>query len=392
MNYVVIRKQLIDEQTSDLLTSTIIKEEEIDGSAPYVTWPNSGWTQYFTTQDNTGFKDVVVSSSYNEAFNREVTTQQRVLCMKPSAGGTDNITITAPDGYLIKSYTIKGYNRTSGETFTLTAGTTTTNFSGGSASPATLTVSDINAPSTTFKFARTSGSGYALVTNFVVVLEQGYYAVKLNQVNPGVKGCSYATLYTDYDLRQTDSETKAYYVSGVVEGKAILKETAEGGRNIPKRTAVVLVNSEGTTQTAFTIATDMEPMVYESTNLLQGTLESMTLYMSTNPNLYSFGRRRPTGGGENDWVAGFYNNGQNMTLSANRCYLDTNVQPVQSATGFDLSFDEETTSVDEPLVVKHENSSATTLTGWYTLDGRKLSDKPVTKGLYIWNGRKYYIK
>ena len=398
MNYVVIRKQLIEEQTSDLLTSTIIKEGETDTNAPYVTWSTNVsanvWAKSFTTQDKTGFKDVVVSSSFDQAFNKESgTTQQRVLCMKPSAG-TDNITITAPDGYLIKSYTIKGYNKTSGETFTLTAGTTTVNFNGGSANPATFTVSNINAPSTTFTFARTSGSGsWAHVTNFVVVLERGYYAVKLNQVNPGVKGCSYATLYTDYDLRQTDSETKAYYVSGVVEGKAILTETAEGGRNIPKRTAVVLVNSEGTTQTAFTIiTTGMSPEVDESDNLLKGTLENMTLEMSTNPNLYSFGRRRPTGGGDNDWVAGFYNNGQNMTLSANRCYLDTNVPPVQSATGFDLSFDEETTSVDEPLVVKHENSSATTLTGWYTLDGRKLSGKPVTKGLYIWNGRKYYIK
>ena len=30
--------------------------------------------------------------------------------------------------------------------------------------------------------------------------------------------------------------------------------------------------------------------------------------------------------------------------------------------------------------------------GWYTIDGRKLSDKPTVKGLYIYNGRKVMIQ
>ena len=52
--------------------------------------------------------------------------------------------------------------------------------------------------------------------------------------------------------------------------------------------------------------------------------------------------------------------------------------------------DGETTSLSEKLKVKSEKLA--TATEWYTLDGRKLSQKPTAKGVYIHNGRKEVVK
>lgn len=395
LNYVIIKKELIDEQATDVLTSTIIKEGITDSDAPYVTWPSSGWTQYFTTTDKTGFADVVVRSSYSGAFNRE-GSGQRYLCFKPSkAGATDEITITAPAGYVIKSYTMTGYNKGS-ENYTLSAdGATSATLNGGSGSTATFSVNDVYTPTATFSFKSNSStnSSYALIRDFIVVLAPGYYAVKLNQVNPGTPGDrSYATLYTDYDLQQTDLSTKAYYITEVSDGKAKLTMTGNDGRDIPKRTAVLLVNSEGNVQTAFNIISELEPVVSESDNYMKGTLEAMTLEMATHDNYYSFGRRKLKTGGE--WVAGFYNNGKNSNISANRAYLviPTSMPPSPSEVkGYDISWDESEGEISNICEISKDNHSQSSM-GWYTLDGRKLTGKPTTKGIYINNGRKMVIK
>ena len=52
--------------------------------------------------------------------------------------------------------------------------------------------------------------------------------------------------------------------------------------------------------------------------------------------------------------------------------------------------DGETTSLSEKLKVKSEKFA--TAKEWYTLDGRKLSQKPTAKGVYIHNGRKEVVK
>ncbi len=399
-NYVVIKGNMISDQEVDLLSSFVIKTGETNTNAPYVNWASGGsdgWTKSFTTTATTGYADIVVSSSYDYAFNRE-SDGQRVLCLKASASGaTDNITITAPNGYIIKSYTMTGYNKES-ETYTLSAdGVSSVVLNGGKSSPATFTVSDVNKPSATFTFNSTSGSGsYANFTNFKVTLARGYYSVKLNQVNTSGDGDkkSYATLYTDMDLTQTDTQTKAYYVATVGEGKAQLTLTGNEGRDIPKNTAVVLVNSEGNTQTAFNVTTGMESVVSESNNLLKGTLVNMTLDMASHSNYYSFGRRRTRADEQSAWgdfIAGFYNNGKSITLGANRAYL---VTPASSARGFDLSWDDVVpTSIEQyPTSDTPHSTLDTQQSPWYTLDGRKLAKKPTQKGVYINGGKKVVVK
>ena len=60
------------------------------------------------------------------------------------------------------------------------------------------------------------------------------------------------------------------------------------------------------------------------------------------------------------------------------------------ASTFSMDFgDGETTSVNEELRMKNEESAAAQ---WYTLDGVRLSGKPSSKGIYIVNGKKIVIK
>ena len=55
-----------------------------------------------------------------------------------------------------------------------------------------------------------------------------------------------------------------------------------------------------------------------------------------------------------------------------------------------VSANGETTSLNEELRMKNEEFA--TATEWYTLSGRKLSQQPTAKGLYINNGRKVVVK
>ena len=47
---------------------------------------------------------------------------------------------------------------------------------------------------------------------------------------------------------------------------------------------------------------------------------------------------------------------------------------------------------DEEASISQLETTADTDTDWYTLDGRKLNDKPTEKGVYINNGKKIYVK
>lgn len=405
LNCVVISKELIEAKQTDLYTAKVISFGVTDGNAPWVTWPKSGWTSYFTTNASSGVAGVVVSAEH-WAFNRESNSTQRVLCVKPSAANTtDVITITAPDGYIIKSYTITGYNKASGETYTLTAADgTTEDLTGGSTR--TLTVDGVYKDETTFSFKSNSGTNdsYALVTQLHIELAQEY-SVVLHPVNaPNEDGDhkSYATLYVPFDLQQTDNKTKAYYVSEVMEnGRARLLPVGNDGRQIHHRTAVVLINESGAEHVSFAVTSDLSQIISESANKLKGTLEGQTLDLTnaTTNNYYTLGRRHYSqSGGWSPWVAGFYKTNTVLSLGANRAYLDTTVPPDNSGSsrGFDIFLDDGTTGIVLPMPSPEGKGGSSAFpqegTAFYTLDGRRVSGTPTAKGIYVKNGQKYVIK
>ena len=186
---------------------------------------------------------------------------------------------------------------------------------------------------------------------------------------------SYATFFYDRDV-QTDENTKAYYITTTNNGYAQLTEVANEGHDIPAYTAVVLVNSAKATNVEFTCVSGLSSVVDEGSNLLKGTLTSMTLDLSDATNYYSMGR---LGG-----VIGFYKfSGGNITLGANKAYLDTTTPSGNEVKGFTFDFE---TGIEE---VDNEQWTMDNVQ-IYNIAGQRLS-KP-QRGINIINGKKVLVK
>jgi hypothetical protein len=84
--------------------------------------------------------------------------------------------------------------------------------------------------------------------------------------------------------------------------------------------------------------------------------------------------------------------GNDYTFNAFRAFFKLNTPTAVRV--FNLSFGEEneSTGIVEAVANSKLNTLNSTLSEWYTMDGRKLDGKPATKGLYINNGRKVVIK
>ena len=117
-----------------------------------------------------------------------------------------------------------------------------------------------------------------------------------------------------------------------------------------------------------------------TTNMLVGVTTATTIGATDGDKtnfVLSNGAFHPTSGG---------------TLGANKAYLQiltTEWNAIKGSTSrLELCFDDET-ALSEELRVKSEEFA--TATGWYSLDGRKLSDEPTQKGIYIHNGKKVVL-
>jgi hypothetical protein len=79
------------------------------------------------------------------------------------------------------------------------------------------------------------------------------------------------------------------------------------------------------------------------------------------------------------------------TLNAFRAYFNVNLGGDSQVRAFRLNFGEEviTGIIDVPGSGLNAQDGADE---WYTLDGRKLNDKPSQKGIYIHGGKKVVVK
>ena len=369
IDYVVLSSDIVNAKIDELYDATFnpVVKNSVQGSNTgadsYGTFSNasSGWNTTWTSNANSGLAGVtVVASGYD--FDKATVYNQRVMTMRPSAdGATDDITITAPDGYYIDSYTITGRNYSSSQTYQLYVDEnekTTTSTSG-----ATFTVNNVNAPSTTFKFYGSSKTNYLCVTNFTIKV-CSKYSVNLNTVGDA----SYATLYLPFDVI-TDADTKAYYISNTSNGYATLTEVEDN--EIAANTAVLLIN-EARNTAEFSVTSGLTPQVGETDNHLKGTLVPMTLDLGSGTSFYSLGMK-------SDKI-GFYKFDNSTTtsiqLGANKAYLDTSAQ-ASEARGFVFDFDGSSTGIGSMY-----DGQGT----MYDLSGRRVDS--LKRGIYIVNGKK----
>ena len=371
INYITIAKEQIDawyEALYDDKYNPLVKNS-VQGSATGAnsygsfTEASNNWAKVWTSNASSGAAGLAIASP-GYALSHASVYNQRCLALRPSAdGATDEITITAPVGYYIDSYTITGRNYSANQTYQLyvdeNAKTTT------STSGATFSVDNVNAQSTSFKFYGSSASSnYLCITNFTIQL-RSKYPVKLNTVG----SASYATLYLPFDVK-TDANTKAYVIKAVGTDYASLTELDNS--EIAANTAVVLIN-ETSDAAAFTVAGEvLTQQVNESNNLLKGTLVSKSLDLSDETRNYSLGKLNGN--------IGFYKfEGGTITLGANKAYLE--VPASNGVKGFTFDFDDDATSIQNSKF-KIQNEDAPI----YNLAGQRLS-KPV-KGINIVGGKK----
>ena len=77
----------------------------------------------------------------------------------------------------------------------------------------------------------------------------------------------------------------------------------------------------------------------------------------------------------------------NGNIKGFRAYFQLKGESVSLARAFRMSFDDDATGIVTVL-----SDEPTTANGTYTLDGRRIEDRPTQKGVYIVNGKKTVIK
>lgn len=397
INFLTIAKEQVEawiEAEEDMKNAVMIADGTKDkGPASYGD-ANSGTingshqlTSVWTSKSTSGVAGLKLVADHDAFLQETAYSSFNCLGIKPSAGGaTDVVTITAPEGYLVKGYYMEAGFWTDKENYTITATdgegvkeyTTTAAPANGTMA---LNVTHIYKQSTTFSVQslQAANTRCLMINKFYVVLTKDY-PVALNAVGEA----SYATLYLPFDAK-TDDVTKAYYVETVADGVATLTELSEG--KIPAKTAVVLINNSAETSVTFGVEKGLAAAIGEDANLLKGTLVPMELDLSQESPNYSMGRK--------DGNIGFYkfdNNGSTtISLGANKAYLQVPAAE-SSAKGFTFSFGDPSGIT----LFGDESASDAFLQGGehvYDLSGRRISVSSVLpKGIYIVGGKKVAVK
>ncbi len=178
INYITIRRDALVESYAAARTAslTAVLAEQGSTAGPTATgaFSGTGWSSQWTCSQPARIAGLTVSTQHN-ALSVATVYDTRVVALRPSdAGATDAITITAPAGYLIDSYTIGGFFYTATETYRLTSadGSQTADICLNSGTPEKLTVEAIYEPTATFTLTSLGASNrmYACITDFCIRL------------------------------------------------------------------------------------------------------------------------------------------------------------------------------------------------------------------------------
>lgn len=373
INYVVISKSTLMKRIYEYLTENYTPEVTKEVKVVYGT---TGHTTYGSVSDDTwtsnatsGQTGMTLTKSDGE-FNQFSNWNSHFnLAYKPAAANTaSTLTLQAPEGFLIKSYTmLTAKTSTDTHTYTLEAddGTIVTpDYASSSSGYTTLSISDIYRPSTSISVTTTNGNKYIAIADFVVTLvtTPGDYPISLSAIG----GKSYATLYLPFGISLPD-EVTAYKIA--VDGE--WARPTSMGQELPAKTPAMLVSDEAFTQVVAQY--NPEAAADATGNVLQGVLEA-----TSGADLNGYVLNAPGG------QIGFYKLSSGGTLAANRAYLPSS--EVGSVKGFVLNWDELPTEINclSPTPSPMSKGSI------YNLAGLRMSK--LQKGVNIVNGHKVLVK
>ena len=171
-------------------------------------------------------------------------------------------------------------------------------------------------------------------------------------------GQKWASFYTPSEDLELPEGVMAYIVTGVNESEKSV--TVKAVNKVLKSVPMLLEN--GSTETTTNVSAEG--------NLLQVATEA-TAVSSINGTVY-----------------GLYNNAMMRvttgTIALGKCYLVVNGK--QNAPRLTITKDDQATGIESLTPALSEGEGA-----WYSLDGKKLQQKPTKKGIYIVNGKKMVV-
>jgi hypothetical protein len=209
--------------------------------------------------------------------------------------------------------------------------------------------------------------------NYDFIYETGTLTVNRQLTVSFSTSNEWATYYGSENLA-TPEGLKAYQVTAVDGSTVTIGEIGY----IPANTAVLLKNVSNnntwsniaaSAYTGATLTFASNKLIGTASDVDVSTISGGTVYV-----LYNNMFKRATGG----------------TIPANRGYLVVEPSAVNAGNAPQLSItigDENTTGVQTLNVERGTLNDDS----WYTIDGRKLQQAPVQKGLYIKNGKKVFI-
>ena len=202
-----------------------------------------------------------------------------------------------------------------------------------------------------------------------------------------IEGKTYGTFYIDYPILMPEGVEVYTGTADVENGKVLMNNATD--RVIPAKTGVVLVGTipDGTAEEA-TVVT--YPMSISNTagevekGIITGTLETLEMG-GTNEFYLVFGRSSTTN------KLGFYKPSSSLSsIPAHKAFINSTIftSTGTNVQGLALSFDGGTeTGITFNRLLAPEAQGAETV---YDLSGRRVSTP--SKGCYIRNGKKVYIK
>lgn len=366
INYLVISKTTLEARIRELYepiaqeANTVKIVSGTTGETAFGTLSGNTWTSNDTNNPIGGLTLTKSGGKFDKFSN---WNSHYNLAYQPAAANVaSTLTITAPEGYLIKSYSLlaaKAYSATHTFTLTTASGTEyTPAFASSASGYTTVSESNLYSKSTTISVTTTDVSKFIALADFVVILTPEY-PLSLNAIN----GKAYATIYLPFGITLPE-DVEAYKIT--VSGEWACP--ASMGHSLPANTPALLVSEDGTTATF--AAVDESASADTDGNALAGTLKAQ----------HVDGYVLNAVGGQ----LGFYKLSSTGTLAANRAYLPTTVG--SAVKGFILNWDSLVDGIDRLPADAPSTPEATI----YNLAGQRIS-KP-QKGINIINGKKFIIK
>lgn len=191
-------------------------------------------------------------------------------------------------------------------------------------------------------------------------------------LSPAPGGKSYGTAYLPFSAqRPEDGTAKFYFASTPAEGSVKLNEVKDAW--IPAKTGFVVIDETGADKATVIIRyTDPESTLPD--NALQGCLNDSTIEDAASK-VYVLGNSKG--------VEGFFRPNSNV-MKANRAFLPSTAE----FKTLSFSFDNNTTTGIEGVVTEPIDDDNAPV---YDLSGRRVYGK-LPKGIYIKQGRKFYVK